>query len=264
MPLRSIATASTATSRTPPINAKVSAKPMIVACSRIVSPTAMIARCHAAAGSGKPCAMKYCCRSARRWRVAGSSSDTFGVMIAEWNCSRFVKKVSTAAVPIAPPRLRIMLKAGCCARLGRRDTDHCNRGDRRHDDRLAKRPDHIGPEQLRRGEILVQPEIDETAGGEDDQANADQQTGIDPLHQQRHERDHQQLRQPCPGHHLTDLLRVEALRHSKVFGEQIGRTVKGKAKQEIGQRAEAEIASAEQAEIDQRLRRDELDDDKRY
>ena len=36
--------------------------------------------------------------------------ETFGVIIAEWNCSRLVKKVSTAAVPIAPPRLRIMLK----------------------------------------------------------------------------------------------------------------------------------------------------------
>lgn len=32
-------------------------------------------------------------------------------MIADGNCSRLVKKVATAAVPIAPPRLRIMLKS---------------------------------------------------------------------------------------------------------------------------------------------------------
>ena len=55
--------------------------------------------------------MKYCCKSASRLRVAGSSSETSGVMMAEWNCSRLVKNVSIAAVPIAPPRLRIMLKS---------------------------------------------------------------------------------------------------------------------------------------------------------
>ena len=75
----------------------------------MVSPMAMIARCIALAGSGNPCDMKYCCKSASRLRVADSTSDTDGVMMAEWNCSRLVKNVSIAAVPIAPPRLRIML-----------------------------------------------------------------------------------------------------------------------------------------------------------
>ena len=41
--------------------------------------------------------------------MAGSSSETWAVMMLEWNCSRLATKVSRTAMPIDPPRLRIML-----------------------------------------------------------------------------------------------------------------------------------------------------------
>ncbi len=53
--------------------------------------------------------MKWRCSDAMRWRVASSSSDTWAVMTLEWNCSRLVMKVSSTAIPMEPPRLRIML-----------------------------------------------------------------------------------------------------------------------------------------------------------
>ena len=52
---------------------------------------------------------------------------------------------------------------------------------------------------------------------------------------------------------LADLLRVEALGDGEILWQQIGRAVEREAEQEIAQRAEAEIAAAEQPEIDQRL-----------
>ena len=43
---------------------------------------------------------------------------TCPAMIEKWNCSRIVVKVDSMAMPIEPPRLRIMLKiAEACALL---------------------------------------------------------------------------------------------------------------------------------------------------
>ncbi len=199
--------------------------------------------------------MKYCCRSASRLRVAGSSSETSGVMMAEWNCSRLVKNVSIAAVPIAPPRLRIMLnRPGRAARLARRDPQHRDRRQRGHHHRLTDRADDVRPKELRPGIVPVELDVHEAAGGKDQQADADQPARIEALHQQRHQRDQQQLRQPGPGDHLAGLLRIEALRDGEVLRQQIGRAIEREAQQEVAQRAEAEVAPAEQPQIDQRLR----------
>jgi hypothetical protein len=48
---------------------------------------------------------------------------------------------------------------------------------------LAERPDNIGPEQLRRGRVLVEIEVHEAAGGEDQDAGADEQARVIALHQ---------------------------------------------------------------------------------
>ena len=80
-------------------------------------------------------------------------------------------------------------------------------------------------------------------------------------HQQRHERDDEQLRQSGPGHHLAGLLRVEPLRDREILRQQIGRAVKRETEQEIAQRAEAEIAPRQQPKPDQRLLAHQFDDD---
>ncbi len=46
-----------------------------------------------------------------RSRVAGASRLTCGLMTAEWYFSRLATKVSVTAMPMAPPRFRIMLKS---------------------------------------------------------------------------------------------------------------------------------------------------------
>ena len=68
-------------------------------------------------------------------------------------------------------------RGGSCLR--RPDPDHRNGGDRGHDDRLAERPDNIGPEQLRRGIVLVEIKVHEAADGEDEQAGADEKARVD-------------------------------------------------------------------------------------
>ena len=44
-----------------------------------------------------------------RWRVASLNSETEFIRMLEWNCSRLVIRVCRVAMPIAPPRLRVML-----------------------------------------------------------------------------------------------------------------------------------------------------------
>ena len=107
--------------------------------------------------------------------------------------------------------------------------------------------------------VLVERHVHKAADGKDQQAGADEQARIEPLHQERHERDQQQLRQPGPGDHLAGLLRVEALRDGEVLGQQIGGSVEREAKQEVAQRPKAKVTPAEQPEIDQRLRRHEFE-----
>ena len=51
------------------------------------------------------------------------------------------------------------------------------------------------------------------------------------------------------------------MRGQQVFRKQIGRAVEGEAEKKIAQGAEAEIAAAEQPEIDQRLGGEELEQD---
>ena len=53
--------------------------------------------------------MKSRASAAMRLRVASSNSETEFIMMFEWNCSRLVKEVCRATIPMAPPRLRITL-----------------------------------------------------------------------------------------------------------------------------------------------------------
>jgi hypothetical protein len=73
----------------------------------------------------------------------------------------------------------------------RRNPYHRDRRQRGQNDRLAERPRDVGPEQLRRRVVEVEIEVHEAAGPEYEEPRADEQAGVDALHQQWHQRDHQ-------------------------------------------------------------------------
>src|SRR5688572_31648302 len=55
-----------------------------------------------------------------RWRVASLNSETESISVLEWNCSRLVIRVCRLAMPIAPPRLRVMKVADMLRAAGAR------------------------------------------------------------------------------------------------------------------------------------------------
>ncbi len=80
------------------------------------------------------------------------------------------------------------------------------------------------------------------------------------LHQPRHQRDQQELRHAGPGQHLADLLGIVALHLREIERQDEDRAVERDAEQDVREGAEAEIAAQQQAQVEQRLLRRELDD----
>jgi hypothetical protein len=64
------------------------------------------------------------------------------------NCSRLVRKVCSTAMPIAPPRLRIMLNSAEAEPAFSLDAGGGDAESGANAQRLADRADHVGPEQL--------------------------------------------------------------------------------------------------------------------
>ena len=80
-------------------------------------------------------------------------------------------------------------------------------------------------------------------------------------HHQGHQRDQQELRQAGPGEHLPDLLGIVALHLPQILRQDVDRAEQREADQHVGERADAEIAVAQQPQVDQRLLDGELDPD---
>ena len=78
-------------------------------------------------------------------------------------------------------------------------------------------------------------------------------------HQPRHQRDHDELRDAGPGQHFADLLGVVALLLRQIERQDERRAVERGAEHEVGGDAEAEIAPEQQAQIDDRIPRRQLD-----
>ena len=130
---------------------------------------------------------------------------------------------------------------------------------RREHQRLTDGADDVGPEQLIGGVVGGHINVHEVGGGEQHEADADDEAGIEPLHQPRHQRDQQQLRQTGPGQHHADLFGVVALDPRQVDRQDVDRAVQRDAEQEVGENAEAEIAPGQQPQVQQRLLRRQFD-----
>jgi hypothetical protein len=61
------------------------------------------------------------------------------------------------------------------------------------------------------GVVVGHVDVHEVGGGEKGEADADDDARVEALHQPRHQRDQQELRQPGPGQHHADLLGIVTL-----------------------------------------------------
>ena len=87
-----------------------------------------------------------------------------------------------------------------------------------------------------------------------------QQARIDALHQERHERQQEELRDAAPHHHLADLLGVVALDLREIGRDQVDRAERRGAEHRHQDARAADRGIGEQAQIDERLVGGELGD----
>ena len=129
------------------------------------------------------------------------------------------------------------------ARFARRDAGRGDRADRRDDQRLADRAHDIGQQELIARRVERKRRIHEAARREQRDADESDVAHVEPLHQHRHERDQQQLRQAGPGENRADLLGVVALHLAEILRQDIDGAEQREADQDIGDDADAEIAA---------------------
>ena len=175
-------------------------------------------------------------------------------MMLEWNCSRLVTTVASTAVPIAPPRLRSMLlmpdaAAASCGAVSPVVTEVSGVSTMAWP--MARTM--FGNPELVAGIVGRHRRVHEAAIGEDQQAGEGDIAGVEALHQLRHQRNQEQLRQAGPGQHLADLLGIVALRLAEIGRQDIDRSEQREAQQRHRNGAEAEIALLQQPQPDQRL-----------
>ncbi|MEY9566483.1 hypothetical protein ABH978_002322 [Bradyrhizobium ottawaense] len=120
--------------------------------------------------------------------------------------------------------------------------------------------DDVGPQQLVGGVIIGHIDVHEVGSREQHEADADDDPRIELLHQARHQRNQQELRQSGPCQHHADLLGIVALDARQILRQDEDRAVQRDAEQKICEHAEAEIAADEQAQVEERLLHRELDD----
>ena len=92
-------------------------------------------------------------------------------------------------------------------------------------------------------------DVHEVGGGEQREADADDDSGVEALHQPRHQWDQQQLRKAGPCQHHADLFGVVALDTRQIDRQDEHRAIQRDAEQEVGQDAEAEIAANQQTQV---------------
>ncbi len=110
-----------------------------------------------------------------------------------------------------------------------RQADHRELGQRDGRQRLAGGAQELRQHQLVHRRVGRHVDIDEAAHREQDQAARHQQARIDALHQERHERQQEELRDAAPHHHLADLLGVVALDLREIGRDEIDRAEGGGA-----------------------------------
>ena len=115
--------------------------------------------------------------------------------------------------------------------------------DRREHQGLADRPHDVGDPELVAGVSSDKVDVHEAARGEDADAEGADVAGVETLHQQRDERDQQQLGQAGPGQDVADLLGVVALHLAEILRQDVDRPEQRKAHQHVGEHADAEVAA---------------------
>ena len=143
--------------------------------------------------------------------------------------------------------------AGSGGGILRRHAAERDRAQRRQQQRLADGADDVGHEQLVAGIVHRHHDVHERACREEGGAGKRDQADVEALHQLRHQRDQQQLRQAGPGQHRADLLGIVVLHLAEIGRQQIDRAEQRETDEDGGQRAEPEIALGEQAQAQQRL-----------
>ncbi len=150
----------------------------------------------------------------------------------------------------------------CGPGIGRFDPGGGDRRQRREYKCLAECADDVRPEQLVGCRVQRHVNVHEITRREQHKADSNHDSGVEPLHQARHQRYEQQLWKPGPREHEPDLLGVVALNAREIERKDEYRAVKCDAEQEVRQHAEAEVAAHEKTEVEQRAVGHELDDDK--
>ena len=122
-------------------------------------------------------------------------------------------------MPTEAPRLRITLVMPAESAVSRRvrPTDR-ELGQRNGRQRLAGGAQELRQHELVHRRVGRHVDVDEAADREQHQAERDQQARIDAAHQERHERQQEELRHAAPHHHLADLLGVVALDLRQIDG----------------------------------------------
>ena len=112
-------------------------------------------------------------------------------------CSRRSIIVDSMAMPMEPPRLRIMLdsaEASAVSRGGRPAVDICDSGTVNSGWPAAR--SSWGQDQLVHADVMGEADVDEAARREEQRAGHDQQARVEALHQERHGGKEHELRQP--------------------------------------------------------------------
>ena len=105
----------------------------------------------------------------------------------------------------------------------------------------------VGQEELVSGAVQGKSGVHEAACGENADADDSDEAHVKPLHQQRNERNDEQLRQAGPGKHKPDLLGIVALHLPEVLGQDVDGTEQCDAHQYVDQNADAEVALLQKA-----------------
>ena len=152
-------------------------------------------------------------------------------------------------------------QAGGRASVLRHDIGRSDQRNRDHHQRLAQRADDLDVLELFAGEVQVEHAGEETRRAEQGEAQGAQPFRRNDLHQLGHQRNQEQLRHTHPHDHFADLHGVVALDLRQVQRQHIDRSIKAHAEPQAGNTGQAEVALAQYAQVDQRFRAGDLQDD---
>ena len=144
-------------------------------------------------------------------------------------------------------------QAGGGAGILRLDVGGGDQRDGHHDHWLAERANDLDRVELIAAEVGIERTGGKAGYAKEGEPRCAEQLRRDDLHQLGHQRNQEQLRNAHPHDHLADLQRVVVLNLRQVQRQQIDRSVKPESHAQAGDAGQAEVALAQNAEVDQRV-----------